>query len=682
MIWKSTSSDTGFDPVGLRLRLQDESIARLIFLLVGLCFLLVLIRSGWMQLVDRDYWSSVQSSAQSRNAWDPGSRGNIYDRQGIVLAEDRESFKVGFDPYSATLVQLAAARGNPAVSGFEYAIEKTFLLPGLQLARPAAEIARQIRQVARRNEEIALTNEQLSSAEQMSIQQYVYIGTVNAGRDEIDFQNGRSELHRDLGRPVIPTLEPFDTRVYPHGDFGTLVIGELRGDRKIGLHGIELAFNDHLLGRRGLRQQSTDTVGRPLSPPTHTVPSIQGEAVELTIGIQEQSILEKVLADTLLRTGAQSVTGIVMDPRNGEVLAMSTYPGLVRGELQTLWNQNRQSDAFPKMQRAMLMSMEPGSIIKPLILTAALESGMHLDDPVAVTKIVQRFAGRRRPFTDSHLLRDRTLRGTVVESSNIGIVDIGLRLGNKRVHRIFKKFGLGDATGIDLGREENGWIKPPSKWRWDTLASASFGYEIQVTPIQMIRAYCAIANGGELITPHFRRRPDRLVNPDRNPRVTSESIAASVREVLRSVVLEGTGKGVRGTIGLAGKTGTAKVAGKGGYLEDHYISSFVGFAPWHAPERIAMVVVEIPSVENSLFFASKSAAPAVKEILEAVLHSPENLVQERLEEVQKIFHPRSLDQRESVPHLDSTARADSLNRSRSDRQGEGEPGRWNHGEGN
>ncbi|MEE2890249.1 MAG: penicillin-binding protein 2 [Planctomycetota bacterium] len=684
MIWNPASVSSLADKPPERSRINGDTITAAIFILIGSAFLAVLFRSAWMQLVDVEYWRSVQSSSQVRSSWSHASRGKIYDRQGIVLAEDRLSWKVALDPYSATLVREVATEGERPIPALDRVIEKTFLLPGLQLAKPAQEMASKIRQVASRNDEILRFNKTVAKEHRRTLTQYLYIGTVDAGRDELNFQKGKSALHRELGRAVIPTLEPIVTRHYPHGDTGTLVIGELRGDRQIGLHGIELEYNRLLLERRGLRRQHTDITGRPLGEASEAVPLIDGEDIHLTIGIQEQAILETILADTQFRTEARSVSGIVMDPRTGEVLAIATYPGLVRGELQGLYNKKREADAFDKMLRGSLLSMEPGSVVKPLMLTAALEAGMSLDDPVDVQAKSQRFSGRSRTFTDSHLLRDRTLRGAVVESSNIGIVDIGLKLGEKKVHRILRKFGLGEKTGIDLGREETGQVKSLNLWSWYTLTSASFGYELQVTPLQLIRAYCAIANGGELVTPHVRRKdPDRFERVEPR-RVTDETIAYTVRHVMREVVLKGTAKGVLGTIEMAGKTGTAKISTVGGYSEDRYISSFIGFAPWQDPERIALVVVEEPATSNYRYYASKSAAPAVRDILESVLHSSENRVQQRLERVLEIADYGT----ETAPlrgrGLDTPGRADSLSGQGSARnlQGEGEPDRWNHGEGN
>ncbi|MGE4619085.1 MAG: penicillin-binding protein 2 [Planctomycetota bacterium] len=671
----------------------------LLFVAIGLCMVAVLLKSAKMQLVDHEYWTSIQSFEQTRQKWKEARRGTITDRNNIVLAEDRLSWKVGFDPFSATRARAGISTSGAPISPLENAIKGTLQLPGLVTSGSLDEVADKIRAIAVRNDKILHDNQNVAPENRRSLIQYIDIGTVAAGRSEIEFLQGKSKLHRALGRPVIPRLEPISTRTYPHGDTGTLVIGELRGDRMIGLHGIELAYNSRLIERRGLSRQKTDSSGHPIREASEAVPRINGEDIQLTIGIHEQSILESVLADTYLKTEASSVSGIVMDPRNGEILAIGTYPGLVRGELQQLYNQKRENEAFSKMLRMMHLSMEPGSVVKPIILTAALQSGMQLTDAVAVNTEIQKFSGRSRKFTDSHLLRDRTVRGTVVESSNIGIVDIGLKLGAKKVHGILRQFGLGKKTGIDLGREESGLLKPFRDWSWYTLTSAAFGYEIQVTPLQMIRAYCSFANGGELVTPHFYRNAARGISSTQNPRLISQETATSVRNVLRSVVREGTGKGVLGTIGMAGKTGTAKLAGEGGYLPGRYISSFIGFAPHDAPERIAMVVVEDPATDNFRYYASKSAAPAVKEILEAVLHSPGNRVQERIEAA-LVTTPDPLqsqlliegDPAVSFPRLEGAPRADSLagvqrrgalkQKALVDRNGEGEPDQWNHGERN
>ncbi|MDE0960739.1 MAG: penicillin-binding protein 2 [Planctomycetota bacterium] len=686
MSWKSflgldrNSTATAMVPsVSSRL---GNVLTTLVFVGVACSFLAVIGKCGWMQLVERDLWASRQQEAQSQIRWSNAQRGKILDRNGLVLAEDHFEYRVAIDPYAASRVISV----DSGIRGQQLAIDGVLHLPGLVLDQPRSRIEAKIEQACLRNEELASQDPQQRSG---TLIQYIPIGTVEGGLEQARFLRAKSELHRALGRPVVPVLEPLVKRRYPFGSRGTLIVGELRKDRQIGLHGVELFYNDQLKERRGLLRQRTDAGGRHLDPATEQVPMFQGQDVQLTVGIHEQALLESVLEETWFSTGARSVTGIVMDPRNGEIIAIGTYPGLQRGDLQRLWNQGRPGDALPKMLQALHLSMEPGSVVKPLILSAALQDGFRLEDGVDVRAKSQSFDGRRRIFTDSHLLRDRTVLGTVVESSNIGIVDIGRRLGKKRVHQCLTSFGLGRRTGIDLPGEERGAIKPLQQWSWYTLTSASFGYEIQVTPLQLIGAYCVLANGGVQVTPHLNRdTPAHRNSPGK--RIISAEISSQVRFAMREVMRVGTGKTVGGSIEMAGKTGTAKLSVDGEYLDGLYTSSFIGFAPWQAPQRIAMVVVEQPDPKKKGYYASKTAAPAVRELLEGVLRAEGNRVQQALEQQvlassvssdrstghqrdSSFFRPgRELEPRQ----IDPSGGADSLRVGA--RSGEGEASAWDH----
>jgi cell division protein FtsI/penicillin-binding protein 2 len=660
-----------------------EFFTALVFLGVAASFLAVLGKCGWMQLVKGEEWTFTQQQTQSQTRHSTITRGKILDKNGQVLAHDRIQYRVAIDPFSAAKV----VSNETGVEGLQRAIQGVLDLPGLILDQPRSKIEARIVQIALRNQQIAAQEPHPRGA---SLIQYYPVGIVEAGLAEIELLRARLRLHKDLERPVVPALETLLERHYPFGDCATLVVGELRKDRQIGLHGVELSCNDRLKARSGLLSQRTDAAGRRLAEATEQVPSMEREDVQLTIGIHEQALLESVLEETCFSTGAESVTGIVMDPRNGEIIALGTYPGLQRGDMQKLWNQSRPGDALPMMLQALHLSMEPGSVVKPLILTAALQAGLRFEDRVDVQATSQSFAGRRRVFTDSHLLRDRTVLGTVVESSNIGIVDIGMRLGKKRVHQCLTSFGLGSRTGIDLPGEERGFIKPLSKWSWYTLTSASFGYEIQVTPLQLIRAYSVIANGGELVTPHLKKSH---VDPLRSPetRIISAQIASQARFAMREVMRVGTGKTVGGTVQMAGKTGTAKLSVEGEYIDGLYTSSFIGFAPWQAPERIAMVVVEQPDPQMKGYYASKTAAPAVRDLLEGILRIDGNRVQQALAATDpaSILVPQRLTRQrlgsadflpregEDDPRrIDPLVGADSLDRR--ERTGEGEPQAWDH----
>ncbi len=673
----------GSDPSD-RSRWSERCIS-VVFWLVAASFVVVVIRCASLQLAQQQQWSQLQKQAQSRTSWSTAKRGRIIDRNGLVLAEDLVTFRVAIDPHAAARV----SDDDSGTAPLRRAIDGVLALPGLVLDHPRQVIEDRIQQACRRN--AALLKVPVSDRTS-SLVQFIPVGHVNGGFDEVNLLKAKSRLHRDLGRAVVPVLEPLVKRQYPFGSRGTLVIGELRGDRAIGLHGVELYYNDRLKERRGLLTQQTDAVGRELQAATEDVPGFHGQDIQLSLGIQEQALLESILEDTLIKTGARSVSGIVMDPRNGEIVAMGTYPGLMRGDLQKLWNRDEPEVALPRMLQGLHLTMEPGSIVKPLILTAALQNGLTFEDPVDVRSRSQTFDNHRRRYEDSHLLRDRTVLGTVVESSNIGIVDIGRKLGKQTVHRCLTSFGLGRRTGVDLPGEERGRVIPLEQWKWHTLSSASFGYAIQVTPIQMIRAYSIIANGGRAVTPHLRREASRIDQRVPGNRVIPESIAAQARFAMREVMRIGTGKTVGGNVDMAGKTGTAKMNVNGAYIDGKYTSSFIGFAPWNAPERIAMVVVEEPDPSMQGYYASRTAAPAVRELLEGVLRAPGNQVQQALEQripvswlsrshtaaASSANRRRWIEAGQLQPsRIDPGRRADSL-ASPDDREQGGEPEAWHH----
>ncbi len=661
-------------------RRTGEFLSASVFIALAICLLAVVVKCSILQLQQHEIWTARQTLAQTQDRWTTAQRGRIIDRNGEVLAEDLLTFRVAIDPLSASRVRFR----DSSIEPLSHTVTRVLDLPHLRLDHPREVIEERILEICRQN--AALLEKDASDRDGTPIQ-YLPIGVVDGGVEEVQLLEATSQLHSYFRRRVVCGLEPVVERRYPFGSRGTLVIGELRGDRQIGLHGIELASNEALRERRGLIRELKDRNGRRLRSGVEEIPRFQGKDVSLTIGIHEQTVLETILEETYFKTGSRSVSGIVMDPSNGEVIAIGTYPGLLRGELQQLFNERRPQDALPKMLQPLHLSMEPGSVVKPLILTAALQQGIGLEDPVAVTHKSQTLTigGRRRTFHDSHLLRDRTVRGVIVESSNIGIVQIGQKLGIKKVFNCFDSFRLGRRTGIDLIGEETGRIRPVREWTARfTLASTSYGYEMMVTPIQMITAYCAIANGGVTVTPHLRRVEGTQQPPQQ--RILPEWVAAQTRGVLRQVMEEGTGRTVKERIGLAGKTGTAKMNIDGEYVDGKYISSFIGFAPWDAPTHIAMVVVEEPDPSRG-YYASKTAAPAVRDLLTSILREPGNIVQEALELGVPVDRLRGgVDARmgeagqfrEDLPRrIDPKPRADSLSSPGGRGQG-GEPGAWDH----
>ena len=459
-----------------------------------------------------------------------------------------------------------------------------------------------------------------------------------------------------------------------------------------GLWGMESHFNSYLRKVKSLVKEQTAPGGKQNGRDREVIPGQQGEDLQTTIDMTLQAELEHLCFENYQRASARSVSAMVVDPFTGETLAMATVPGLQRGQMtefanQDLVNGNREGmeTAYGLMARHHRVSLEPGSVVKPLILARALELGIPLDLPLDVRSKNQRLDGRRRLFRDSSLLKEKTPEGAVVFSSNIGMVLLGVKHMKKSdVESILRRFGFGSKTGIELPGEEFGQLKPLSRWNRFSWESACYGYEMMVTPVQVLRSYMAIANGGYLLEPTLIRKSQDSPAPI----ILSEKVAGECRRVLGRAVSDGTGRHIvhhvspemrelirEGKLQMAGKTGTTKLMDPetGLYSEDKYNSSFVGFAPVDNARFLTVVLVEEPTPENNMYYASKSAAPLGAQILSAAMNLPG-------------FDPFSVaydDPRESEPLILATHEsADNLSSSGSqveparDSGQEGEPDRW------
>lgn len=591
-------------------------IPDLALLFIASVFILVLFRCGWLQIIEGDERLRRQERETSRRTWRDAPHGSIVTEKGMVLARDTSRWKVAIDPWAAAGIDI---EGNPRASGPErlaHATDRVLQLGGIDWYASKDELRGRVAEGFQKR------------------RQYLPLGTILRREDLHRFLKSRKQLRRAFEREILCAPEEFFVREYPFGDLAVQLVGNESTDRSLGLYGIEARWHRTLEGRRGLRRTRTDATGsKEFAGGSAGVEPQEGKDLTLSIEVSAQWLLEDLLEETREKTGATTVSGLVMDPRDGSLLAAASVPKISRGQLRQLFNAGQEKDARKLLFQGIRRVMEPGSVVKPLVFAAALEAGISPTERVDVTtesKVIRKGRSRRR-ISDSHLLEPefRTVAGSVVKSSNIGIVEVGLRTGKSRIRELYQRVGFGERTGIDLLGEEVGSLKEVEDWSWYTLTSASFGYELGVTPLQVACAYCAIANGGLKITPHLVKRVDgSSTSPQPGPRVLSPETASTVRETLRAVVEEGTGSRLMEVIGLAGKTGTAKIASVGGYEEGAYISSFIGFAPWDAPRLLAMVVVERP---QGNYYASQVAAPAVNEILGALLGAPENRLEDSLD---------------------------------------------------
>jgi cell division protein FtsI (penicillin-binding protein 3) len=398
---------------------------------------------------------------------------------------------------------------------------------------------------------------------------------------------------------------PEELRFYPQGPVAAQVIGYAGLDNK-GLEGLERSLEGTLAGRPGSQTIVKDPFGRALDV-VETKPEQSGRSVRLTIDREAQANAEEVLQETVRRWGARAATAIVMDPHTGEIYAMATAPRFNANRFPT-------TRADRRRNRAVTDTYEPGSTFKLVTVAAALED--HLVTPGSSFSLAPTIKVADRVIHEAHTRGTErlTVRQIVEQSSNIGTITIAERLGPGRLASWVDRFGFGSKTGIDFPGESPGFALPLDEWSGSTIGTVPIGHGIAVTPIQMARAYSAIANGGVLVRPHLVDRIDgRTVGTTRVRRVVSRHVSEQMMSMLRGVVLEGTGTeaAIPGYT-VAGKTGTAaKIDPDGRYSTSRYVASFVGMVPATKPKLVIMVMVDEPHGD---IYGGVVAAPAFREI--------------------------------------------------------------------
>lgn len=408
-------------------------------------------------------------------------------------------------------------------------------------------------------------------------------------------------------------------RYYPQGHLAGQALGLVGRDAQ-GLEGVERSYDRYIRGQAYSSVAERDALGRRvLVTGLDDLKSRPGADVRLTLDTTVQHLAEKHLEATVKRFRAKSGLVVMADPFTGGILALASYPFFDP-------NRFRRQDRDRWRIRAVTDTYEPGSVFKAVLAAAALEDGVAGRDELIFCEYGRhRYGGRTiHDFKEYGWL---SFARVLQVSSNIGVTKVADRLGKERYHRSIRRFGFGEKTGIDLPGEVTGTVRPPSRWRAIDLATASFGQGIAVTPLQMVMAFSAVANGGLLMRPHL---VDRVVDKDGNVllqhrpelvrRVVSRATARTVAGILKGVVAEG-GTGTRAAVmgfEAAGKTGTSQKPEKGGYSRTRRIASFVGFVPADEPRFVLLTLVDEPTVN---VYGGVVAAPLFRRIAAPALHS-------------------------------------------------------------
>ncbi|HEY5611575.1 MAG TPA: penicillin-binding protein 2, partial [Thermoanaerobaculia bacterium] len=413
-----------------------------------------------------------------------------------------------------------------------------------------------------------------------------------------------------LGLNGIHSLEEH-RRSYPKGMLAANILGYVGIDGE-GLAGIEHSVDGYVRGRPAKVTLLRDAhrgvylVGAGKSSATN------GHHVVLTIDQVIQFIAERALRSVVHRYRANSGSVVVMDPSSGAVLALASYP---------TFDPNRYRDFPPSAWRNRPVQdlYEPGSTFKIVAAAGGLEEGIVTPSQIVDCGMGSIEIGNFRIREHGgHQFGLLAFEDVMAHSSNVGIIRVGLQLGPRRFYQYMRKFGFGERTGIDLPGEAVGTVRRVEKWSALSNATLSIGQELNATPVQVLQAFCAIANGGMRVDP---RVVDRVVDeggetvftPDRKTaeRVISERSAAILNEILKAVVARGTGRNAAlPDHVVAGKTGTAQKAVRGGYSNDKVVASFAGYVPADRPRLAILIVVDEPKGAQ---YGGVIAAPVFRE---------------------------------------------------------------------
>lgn len=560
------------------------------FIIVLIMFTALFIRLGYVQL-----WLGSELATKAEDSWRrdipfEAKRGEIIDRHGVRLAYNISSPTVMAIPAQ---IKDAKATAQMLASALSMSEDKVYEL--ITKRTSSVKIQPQGRKIS------------LEKAQQI----------------------------KALDLPGIVIAED-NKRYYPFGSLASHVLGFTGIDNQ-GLTGVELKYDMFLKGVRGSISYMSDVKGREIPNTSQKfVEPRDGLILQLTLDKQIQTILERELNQAMITYQANNAIGIVMNPNNGEVLAMASKPDYEPDKYREY-----EADIYNR-NLPIWMTYEPGSTFKIITLAAALEENMvDLHNDHFYDKGFIEVGGARLRCWKAGGHGSETFMNVVENSCNPGFVVMGQKLGKKTLFDYIRNFGFGQKTGIDLEGEENGILFKLPQVGPVELATTSFGQGVSVTPIQQVAAVSAAINGGKLYKPQIAKawiHPEsgkvmESFEPQLVNTVISEQTSQKVREALESVVANGTGRnayidGYR----VGGKTGTAQKVVDGHYSKTEHIVSFIGFAPADDPQLVVYVAVDNP---KGLQFGGLIAAPIVRNVLEDTIQYLE--IEPRKDQMEKEY---------------------------------------------
>ncbi|WP_429503689.1 peptidoglycan D,D-transpeptidase FtsI family protein [Pseudomonas sp. 2835] len=526
-----------------------------------------------LQVVDRDFLKGQGDARSLRHIPIPAHRGLITDRNGEPLAVSTPVTTLWANPK-----EMQAAKDRwPAL---------------------AAALKQNPQQLAAR-------------LEQQASKEFIYL--VRGLTPE------QGQVVLDLKVPGVYGIEEF-RRFYPAGDVAAHMVGFTDLDDH-GREGVELAYDEWLAGVPGKRQVIKDRRGRLIKDIQVTKNAKAGKTLALSIDLRLQYLATRELRNAIAEQEAKAGSLVILDVKTGEVLAMVNQP---------TYNPNNRRSMFPAAMRnrAIIDVFEPGSTVKPLSMSAALQSGRWKPtDKVEVypgTLQLGRYTIRDVSRSEGPVL---DLTGILINSSNVGMSKIAFDIGGESIYRVMSQLGLGQYTGLGFPGERVGNLPNHREWRKAETATLSYGYGLSVTALQLVHAYAALANDGKMVPLSILKVDKAPESTQVVPKEVAETIQGMVQQVIEAP--RGVFRAQVPFYHVGGKSGTARKAtiGSKGYTENSYRSLFAGFGPMSDPRYAVVVVIDEPSKGG--YFGGLVSAPVFSKVMSGTLRlmniPPDNL---------------------------------------------------------
>lgn len=617
MVYKKKKKKKDKKPLGYKQRVNI--VYSFVFCLLGL----LVVRLAWLTLISGRALEAKANSEWQREISVTATRGDILDRNESVLVSSANVYRLDFD-----LDAIRTHIKNEDVTKEEIAN---------QIASVVTDVSY--------DEILEKLNKKNSDGSDATYSSLVRGIT----KDVADSADNLGIYGLIVSRDV--------KRYYPNGNFLSTALGGINSEG-VGLTGIELQYDEYLAGISGMKIGGYDSWGNRLPFETYKfTPPVDGNDIVLTIDENLQYVAEKIAQKGLEENNAKGVHILIMDPNNGEILAMANKPDYdpntpyegyesfagetANDQIQNMWRNWLVSDTF-----------EPGSTFKTVTMVAALEEGLVSDEDTFFCDGSVKF-GDTTIYCWNHAGHGtQTLAEVLKNSCNVGMMEIGERLGIEKLNEYIYKLGFGKTTGVDLPGEASGIVKSTDTVSAIDLATISFGQTNTVTSLQLMAAFNAIANGGDLIQPHIVKEishedesGNRIIDEEIKPTIktdvlTDESTALLRSYLERTVTKDGPdGSFVQG-YNVGGKTGTAQKVDPetGTYSKDKYIASMIALAPVENPQITVFIAVDEPS--TGAYYGGEVAAPLMKELFEEVFkYTDSPLAKERFSIFKNVIIP-------------------------------------------